>query len=213
MEKNNIVTPLSVFHEIKRRVIEDEKSPFQTLLSKTKDIDIDYFERISRSKGVNRLSEQLNLGLKNQVVEDFGKMADDYYVDSDLQDQLKALAFQKVENSKDKKEFLKTLAELLARCADKGVPSAGWSRYSDEDLLEKYKNAKEITLIEFFMGNNVKDILEFYSALMDNTWWACRKLIVERTIKFLQDLSREIGKAAECLVGDGGEHDAQDKGG
>ena len=81
MEKNSTVTPLSVFLEIEHRVIKDEKSPFKTMLSKAKDIDIDYFERITRSRGVNRLSEELNLGLKDQVVDAFGKMADSYYVD------------------------------------------------------------------------------------------------------------------------------------
>lgn len=213
MEINNIITPLGVLHKIEHRVIEDEKSPFKTMLSKAKDIDIDYFEKISRSKGINKLSEELNLGVKDQVVEVFDKMADGYYVDGDLLEQLKALAFQEAEKAKDKKEFLMTLAGLLERCADKGVPSAGWSRYTNEDLLVKYKNAKEITLKEFFKGSNVKDILEFYCALMDNTWWACRVLIVERTKIFLRNLSREIGKAAENIVGDRGERDAQDIGG
>lgn len=196
MENNSTVTPLSVFFEIEHRVIKDEKSPFKTMLSKAKDIDIDYFEKISRSKGVNRLSDQLNLGIKDQVVKAFGKMADGYYVDGDLLEQLKTLALQAVENVEDRKEFLMTLTELLEWCADRGVPSAGWSRYSDTDLLELYKNAKEITLKEFLLGNNVKDILEFYSALMDNTWWTCRELIVDRTKTFLRDLSREIEKAA-----------------
>lgn len=200
MEKNSTVTPLSVFLEIEHRVIKDEKSPFKTMLSKAKDIDIDYFERITRSRGVNRLSEELNLGLKDQVVDAFGKMADSYYVDGDLKEQLKALAIQEVENIEDKKEFLTSLSELLGWCADRGVPSAGLSRYSNTDLQELYKNAKEITLKEFFMGNNVKDILEFYSALMDNTWWTCRELIVERTKDFLRNLSREIGKETENLV-------------
>lgn len=196
MENNSTVTPLNVFFEIEHRVIKDEKSPFKTMLSKAKDIDIDYFEKISRSKGVNRLSNQLNLGIKDQVVKAFGKMADGYYVDGDLLEQLKTLALQAVENVEDRKEFLMTLTELLEWCADRGVPSAGWSRYSDTDLLELYKNAKEITLKEFLLGNNVKDILEFYSALMDNTWWTCRELIVDRTKTFLRDLSREIEKAA-----------------
>ena len=48
MEKNNTVTPLDVFQEIKHRVIGDEQSPFKTMLSKAKDIDIDYFERINK---------------------------------------------------------------------------------------------------------------------------------------------------------------------
>ena len=213
MEKNSTVTPLGVLHEIEHRVIEDERSPFKTTLSKAKDIDIDYFERIRRSKGINKLSEELNLGVKDRVVEVFGKMADGYYVDSDLLDQLKALAFQEAEKAKDKKEFLTTLAGLLERCADKGVPSAGWSRYSDMDLQETYNNAKEITLKEFVMGNNVEDILIFYSALMDNTWWACRVLIVERTKMFLRDLSREIGKAAEILEDSKEERDVLDNGG
>ena len=194
MEKEEKSTPLSVFFEIEHRVIKDEKSPFKIMLNKAKDIDIDYFEKISRSRGVNRLSEQLNLGIKDQVIKVFGNMADGYYVDSDLREQLKAFALQEVENAEDKKAFLTELTELLEWCADRGVPSAGWSRYSDADLLELYKNAKEITVKEFLMGNNVKDILEFYSALMDNTWWTCRELIVDRTKTFLRDLSREIGK-------------------
>ena len=54
------------------------------MLNKAQDIDIDYFDKIERSIGVNRLSEQLNLGIKDQVVKAFGNMADGYYVDSDL---------------------------------------------------------------------------------------------------------------------------------
>ena len=199
MEKDNKITSLSVFLEIEHRVINDEKSPFKTMLNKAKDIDVDYFEKIERSDGVNRLSEQLNLGIKDQVVDAFGKMADSYYVDGDLLEQLKTLALQEVENVEDKKEFLTTLSDLLEWCAERGVPSAGWSRYSNADLLELYKNAKEITLMEFIRRNNVKDILEFYSALMDNTWWTCRELIVDRTKTFLRNLSREIGKAAENM--------------
>lgn len=200
MKNENKVTPLSVFLEIKHRVIIDEKSPFKTMLNKAQDIDIDYFEKIERSIGVNRLSEQLNLGVKDQVVDAFGKMADEYYVNGDLLEQLKTLALQEVEKVEDKKEFLRTLAELLELCADSGIPSAGWSRYSNEDLQELYKNAKKITLMEFIRRNNMKDILEFYSALMDNTWWTCRELIVDRTKTFLRNLSREIGKAADNMA-------------
>lgn len=210
MEKNNTVTPLSVLHEIEFRVIQDEKSPFKTMMRKAKDIDIDYFEKFSRNKGINKLSEELNLSVKDQVVEVFGKMADSYYVDGDLLEQMKALVFQEAEKAKNKKDFLITLVGLLEWYADKGVPSAGWSRYTNEDLLVKYKNAKEITLKEFLMGSNVKDILEFYSALMDNTWWACRELIVERTQRFLQNLSGEIRRTAGNLVDDGGAPDAKD---
>lgn len=148
--------------------------------------------------------------MKDQVVEVFGKMANSYYVDGDLLEQMKALALQEEENAKDKKEFLMTLSGLLEWGADKSVPSAGWSRYTNEDLLVKYKNAKEITLKEFFMGSNVEDILLFYSALMDNTWWTCRELIVERTKRFLRNLSGEIRRAAGNLVDDGGERDAKD---
>jgi len=53
MEKNNTVTPLDASVEIECRVIKDEKSPFKTMMSNAKDIDIDCFERISRSRRVN----------------------------------------------------------------------------------------------------------------------------------------------------------------
>ena len=200
MEQNNTVTLMSVLHEIVGRVVKDENSPFNTMMRKTKDIDIDYFEKVSR--GNNRLSEQLNLGLKDHVIDAFAKMADGYYVNGDLLSQLKKLAFQKSEITKDKKEFLTTLAGELRWAADREVPSSGWARYTNADLQEKYRNAKEITLKEFFMGSNGKDILEFYSALMDNTWWACRELIVERTKQFLRDLAKGIEEDAESKVGE-----------
>lgn len=46
---------MSVLYEIEFRIIKDEKSPFKTLMRKAKDID--YFEKISRNKGINKLSK------------------------------------------------------------------------------------------------------------------------------------------------------------
>ena len=45
------------------------------------------------------------------------------------------------------------------------------------------------------MGNNSEDILDFYRALIDNTWWACREVVVNKTNDFLLKIAmktREI---------------------
>ena len=198
MELNDKNQVASAIQDIICRVVKDKNSPYKTMMRKAKDIDIDYFEQISR--GNNRLSEKLNLNLKEQVMEAFGKMADSYYVTSGLQKQLKSFVLEEARNAKEQKYFLLTLAQELELAAEKEIPSPGWPRYTNADLQEKYRNAKEITLKEFFMGSNGKDILEFYNALMDNTWWACKELIAERTKLFLRGLSKEIHEMAERIV-------------
>lgn len=206
MEPKDRMDTLYILGKIVRCVVDDDSSPFNTMMRKAKDIDIDYFEKISR--GTNRLSDQLNLGLRDLVIDAFEKMAATYYEESGLQKQLMTAVLQKAEQVEDKIVFLTMLAIGIELAADKEVPSQGLPRYTNADLDEKLRKAKEITLKEFFFGDNGKDILEFYNALMDNTWWACRALIARRTKKFLCDLSKELLKVAQNAADDKDEYEA-----
>ena len=180
-------------------VVTGEESPYKKMISKTKDIDIDYFEKIDR--GFNSISDELSPELKDVIVDKFIKMADCYYAEGDLESKIIAMIQKEGDIIKEEKSvnecknFLNNLAESLESYVKGTFIHPGFPKYSNEDVAVMYQEAKHITLTEFFMGNNSEDILDFYSALMDNTWWACREVVVNKTNDFLLKISmktREI---------------------
>jgi hypothetical protein len=170
-------------------VVTGEESPYKKMISKTKDIDIDYFEKIDR--GFNSISDELSPELKDVIVDKFIKMADCYYAEGDLESKIIAMIQKEADIIKEEKSvnecknFLNNLAESLESYVKGTFIHPGFPKYSNEDVAVMYQEAKHITLTEFFMGNNSEDILGFYSALMDNTWWACREVVVNKTNDFL----------------------------
>ena len=180
-------------------VVTGEESPYKKMISKTKDIDIDYFEKIDR--GFNSISDELSPELKDVIVDKFIKMADCYYAEGDLESKIIAMIQKEADIIKEEKSvnecknFLNNLAESLESYVKGTFIHPGFPKYSNEDVAVMYQEAKHITLTEFFMGNNSEDILDFYSALMDNTWWACREVVVNKTNDFLLKIAmktREI---------------------
>ena len=180
-------------------VVTGEESPYKKMISKTKDIDIDYFEKIDR--GFNSISDELSPELKDVIVDKFIKMADCYYAEGDLESKIIAMIQKEADIIKEEKSvnecknFLNNLAESLESYVKGTFIHPGFPKYSNEDVAVMYQEAKHITLTEFFMGNNSEDILDFYSALMDNTWWACREVVVNKTNGFLLKIAmktREI---------------------
>lgn len=181
-------------------VVRGEHSPYNEMMKKTKDIDIDFFENVFR--GIYTLSEELNPQLKDKVTDVFEKMADSYYKDGDLGSRLLTLIQNEADNIKNKfgsdsvDLFLNNLADDLYSYVKYPDMEIGFPKYTNSDVEELYQDAKHITIIEFFSGGNGQDILAFYEALMDNTWWACRDVIANRTKEFIMGLAaktREIG--------------------
>ena len=190
---------LKVMHIIINMVVSGEESPYKKMINKTKDIDIDYFEKIDR--GLNSISDELNPELKDIIVEKFSQMADSYYAEGDLESkiitviQTGADVIKEEKGVNECKDFLKYLAEYLESYVKGKNIHPGLPKYSNEDVDIMYQEAKHITLTEFFMGNNSEDILGFYRALIDNTWWACREVVVNKTNDFLLKIAmktREI---------------------
>ena len=179
-------------------VVTGTHSPYNEMIKKAKDIDIDFFEKVSR--GTNSLSEELNLELKDKVVDAFSKMADNYYVGSALESRILALVQDRADAIKNTdgenacKEYIKSLSECLEVYAKGSNIHAGFPKYTNEIVTELYEHARHITLKEFFMGGNDQDILNFYNALVDNTWWTCREVVVNKTNDFLLALAAKTRK-------------------
>lgn len=186
-----------VFNKIVDVVVEGEHSPYNEMMEKTKDIDIDFFEKINR--GINTLSDELNLDLKDKVVDAFSEMADSYFVKSDLEARIITMIRKEAAVIKndywpgDNTIFLNGLAEdlkIYASCC--GSKDVGFPRYTLDDVMAMYQDAKHVSIKEFFMRDNGLDILDFYSALMDYTWWACRLKVANKTSEFILNLSEKI---------------------
>lgn len=194
---NTNMTETDVFRIIIDMVVTGEHSPYNEMLNKTKDIDFDYFENIDR--GTNSLSQELNLDLKDVIVDSFEKMADGYYTDNYL-DSIVSIIKREANTIKEKngvnayEVFLKNLAEDLELYAKGSNIHPGFPKYTNSDVVNLYQEARKITLKEYLLGNNGEDILIFYNALMDNTWWACREVIVSKTNSFLLGLSDKTRK-------------------
>ena len=177
-------------------VVTGEESPYKKMINKTKDIDIDYFEKIDR--GINSISDELSPKLKDIIVEKFSQMADSYYAKGDLEAKIIAMIQKEADSIKEMKgvnaydTFLNSIAKELEVYAKGSNIHPGFPKYTDEDVAAIYQEAKHISLTEFLMGNNSKDILDFYSALMDNTWWACREVVVNKTNDFLLNIATKI---------------------
>lgn len=182
-----------MYNQIIGAVVKDDSSPYQAMMNKAKDIDIDYFERINR--GIYTISDELNLELKDKVVTSFSKMADDYYTGTDMESQLVCMIKERADgilgsgDVKGCKDFLNSLSGRLEMFVKNAEIHEGLPKYTHADLETMYQDAKHISLKEFLLGTNDDDILNFYSALMDNTWWACREVIVRKTNAFLLDLA------------------------
>lgn len=187
------MTPFILFDAIIKMVVTGRLAPYYKMMGKAKDIDIDYFDKINR--GVNSLSDELNLELKDKVVESFSKMADSYYLSSDLESRIVAMIQEesdtiKENNGKNKyQDFLNALADKLETYVKDSNIHEGFPKYTNDDIEAMYKDAKRITIKEFLLGSNGEDVLAFYSALMDNTWWACREVVVRKTNSFLLSLA------------------------
>lgn len=199
---NTNMTETDVFRIIIDMVVTGEHSPYNEMLNKTKDIDIDYFENIDR--GTNSLSQELNLDLKDVIVDSFEKMADGYYTDNYL-DSIVSIIKREANTIEEKngvnayEVFLKNLAEDLELYAKGSNIHPGFPKYTNSDVVNLYQEARKISLKEYLLGNNGEDILVFYNALMDNTWWACRDVIVNKTNSFLLGLSDKMRELMKDL--------------
>jgi len=185
-----------MFNTIIGEMVNSSSSPYQTMMKKTKDIDIDYFEKIDR--GVYTISDELNIELKDKVVASFSKMADDYYKDAELEtryvDRIREQADKILATGDTKgcKDFLNGVAGQLEVFVNSSVIHEGFPKRTNAEIEAMYQDARHITLKEFLLGTNDEDILNFYNALMDNTWWACREVVVRKTNAFLMSIAEKV---------------------
>lgn len=201
MTKDPFIPSIDMYRTIIDMVVEGEDSPYQQLMRKTNDIDMQYFEGIRRD--TEAIPSELNMALMDKVVNDFRKMADELFEQNDLDKQIIQTIKSQTSNVKDTmgeealQNYLASLSNALRDYAKGMMLKGDGPQFTHLELQEKYEAAQRVTLKERIMKDNKADVIDFYHALMDTTWWECREIVVQRTRTFLQSLADNVRKVSE----------------
>ncbi len=182
-------------------LIQKPDSIYNSLMRKVNAIDTDYFEPITRDENI--LSPELNLELKDKVLNDIDEQANRLLFDSDLMEQILASIrsrLEEEENTKTARQKLTDTAQELRKYAQDRLLFIPSPKYDDEELNRLYEQAKKVTLLEHIMQNNRKDIIDFYHALMDRTEWECKVLVERKISQFLTQLAERLTETVDTTI-------------
>ncbi len=185
-----------LFETIISEVINKDASPYNQLTKKANDIDTDYFEDITRDEEV--LALELNPELKEKVVAQFKKMADELLFESSLENRILSDICQRIETAKQEHgedvacEALENSVATLRKYAQDRLLFITTPEYRETELKELYNHAQKITLIERVMRNNKADVIDFHHSLMNRTEWECKVLIERRISHFLEGIAHRL---------------------
>jgi len=129
----------------------------------------------------NELSEELDYDLKDRIVAEYQN-----YLDSHSTDEIAAAIISKIERSVELQtwsngivnmlEAIKLLVERLNN-SSRSYGNLYTVPVSENEILEKFNKAKENTLLERIQGNNIDDIIEYRSALVEYIRVSCENML------------------------------------
>ena len=140
------------------------------------------FEKVKvEGKLSNELSQELDYDLKDRIIAEFQN-----YLDSHSTDEITTAIISKIERSVElqtwsngivnMQEAIKLLVERLKN-SSRSYGNLYTTPISENDILEKFNKAKENTLLERIQGNNIDDIIEYRSALMEYVRVSCENIL------------------------------------
>lgn len=199
--KNGKVCPSIFFEAIAGPILYDEEAPYRLMIKKLNDIDIDYFEKIDSAPLGKTLDNEMEIGIKHQILNDFVTYGNKLLANR-TNDIERAIIdnVQKLMNQYDDQiEAIQDLNEsfgYMHNFVRKQLCFVPNPMYDKAEIRELYNAAKRVTMIEKITGGNDKDVIKYYHALIEHCVWACRMLLRRRTGQFLMQmvdvLSREF---------------------
>lgn len=140
------------------------------------------FEKVKvEGKLSNELSQELGYDLKDRMIAEYQN-----YLDSHSTDEITNAVISKVERSIElqtwsngivnMQEAIKLLVERLKN-SSRSYGNLYAAPISENEILEKFNKAKENTLLERIQGNNIDDIIEYRSALMEYVRVSCENML------------------------------------
>ncbi len=140
------------------------------------------FEKVKvDGKLSNELSQELGYDLKDRIIAEYRD-----YLDSHSTVEITNTVISQIERSIERqtwsngivnmREAIKLLVERLKN-SSRSYGNLYTAPISENDILEKFKKAKENTLLERLQGNNIDDIIEYRSALMEYVRVSCENML------------------------------------
>ena len=140
------------------------------------------FEKVKvDGKLSNELSQELGYDLKDKIIAEYHN-----YLDSHSTDEITTATISKIERSVElqtwsngivnMQEAIKLLVERLKN-SSRSYANLYTAPISENDILDKFNKAKENTLLERIQGNNIDDIIEYRSALMEYVRVSCENML------------------------------------
>ena len=140
------------------------------------------FEKVKvEGKLSNELSQELGYDLKDMIIAEYQN-----YLDSHSTDEITTAIISKIERSVElqtwsngivnMQEAIKLLVERLNN-SSRSYGNLYTAPISETEILEKFNKAKENTLLERIQGNNIDDIIEYRSALMEYVRVSCENML------------------------------------
>ena len=140
------------------------------------------FEKVKvEGKLSNELSQELGYDLKDRILTEYQN-----YLDSHSTDEIINAVILKIERSIELQTWsngivnmqgaIKLLVERLGN-SSRSYGNLYTAPISENEILEKFNKAKENTLLERIQGNNIDDIIEYRSALVEFIRVSCENML------------------------------------
>ena len=180
-----------LFRHVFKIVVLDNKSPYHQAVKKLNDIDVDYFEKIPA--WTEQLPTELDFQLKENILNDFDKLADEL-----LNQELKTkcigalLEARRTTIDPEKEIMESTMASIKQFATLYFGRENPCPKVDEETLQKKYKKAKRRSFGERIIQSNKADVIDFHHALMHKTVWECKDLIESRIIQFIEEVIKDF---------------------
>ena len=140
------------------------------------------FEKVKvEGKLSNELSQELGYDLKDRIIAEYQN-----YLDGHSTDEITTAIISKIERSVELQTWsngivnMQEAINLLVEKVKNSSRSYGnlyTAPISENEIFEKFNKAKENTLLERIQGNNIDDIIEYRSALVEYVRVSCENML------------------------------------
>ena len=170
--------------EVYHIVVEEVGLLYPQFIDRVNDIDIDYFEDISRD--TEEIPEKLNFELRDIVLDDVRQYANQLLKQSGIKGQIEAL--MKDTDADTASETFGYAKELIRDYVYTKSLINGSADLTEEELQKMYIKAQRRNLWERVTKNNKSDVIKFHYALMNDTYERCKDILYESINSFLQTI-------------------------
>lgn len=152
------------------------------------------FEKVKvDGKISNELSDELDYEVKDRVLAEFAA-----FLDSRSTEGIVSESYARVEKSVElqtwtngivnMQEAIKLLVERLNN-SSRSYGNLYTAPISETEILEKFNKAKDNTVIERIKGNNIEDIIEYRSVLVEYVRVSCENLLYDKLKNIFDSLA------------------------